>query len=97
MLTAMAAAAGQFADLAPDPVREPAIAYFTTPSSDRIARLNADLQRGAATLTFDPVQGYLPSVLEALGVPVSSQLLLFTKSSVQASRINPRNPGQTSF
>ena len=91
-LTAIAAAAGQFADLSADLVREPAIAYFTTPASDRIARLNADLQRGAATLTFDPVQGYLPSVLEALGVPASSQLLLFTKSSVQASRINPRNP-----
>ena len=91
-LTAIAAAAGQFADLSADLVREPAIAYFTTPASDRIARLNADLQRGAATLTFDPVQGHLPSVLEALGVPASSQLLLFTKSSVQASRINPRNP-----
>ena len=86
------ASGGQFADLSADLVREPAIAYFTTPATDRVARLNADLQRGAATLTFDPVQGYLPSVLQALGVPAASQLLLFAKSSVQASKISPRNP-----
>jgi hypothetical protein len=90
--TALTAARGQFADLSPDLVREPAIGYFTTPPADRVARLNADLQRGAAALTFDPVQGYLPSVLAALGIPADSQLLVFTRSSVQASRITPRNP-----
>jgi hypothetical protein len=89
---AAAAAGGQFADLSPDLVREPAIAYFVKPAADRVARLNDDLQRGAVTLTFDPVQGWLPSVLQALRVPAASQLLLFTKSSVQAARITPRNP-----
>ena len=89
---AATAAGGQFADLSPDLVREPAIAYFTRPATDRVARLNDDLQRGAVTLTFDPVQGYLPSVLQALGLRAASQLLLFTRSSVQASRISPRNP-----
>ena len=82
----------QFADLSPDLVREPAIAYFTTPSSDRVARLNAELESGSVRLAFDPVQGYLPSILQALRMPAASQLLVFTKSSVQASRINPRNP-----
>jgi hypothetical protein len=89
---AATAAVAQFADLSADLVREPAIGYFTTPATDRVARLNDDLQRGAVTLTFDPVQGYLPSVLQALKLPVESQLLLFTKSSVQAPRISPRNP-----
>jgi hypothetical protein len=82
----------QFADLSPDLVREPAIAYFTTPPTDRVARLNADLQSGSVRLAFDPVQGYLPSILQALRMPAASQLLVFTKSSVQASRISPRNP-----
>ena len=82
----------QFADLSPDLVREPAIAYFTTPSTDRVARLNADLESGSVRLAFDPVQGYLPSILQALRMPAASQLLVFTKSSVQASRITPRNP-----
>lgn len=84
--------AGQFADLSPDLVREPTIAYFNTPTTDRVARLNADLQRRAVTLTFDPVQGYLPSVLVALRIPAASQLLVFARSTVQAPRISPRNP-----
>jgi hypothetical protein len=94
-IAAIAAAslgARQFADLSPDLVREPAIAYFTTPAADRVARLNADLQRGTVQLAFDPVQGYLPSILQALRIPAASQLLVFTKSSVQAPRISPRNP-----
>jgi hypothetical protein len=89
---AVTSAAAQFADLSPDLVREPAIAYFTTPSTDRVARLNAELQSGSVRLAFDPVQGYLPSILQALRMPAASQLLVFTKSSVQASRISPRNP-----
>src|SRR6476469_4789360 len=89
---AVTTAGAQFADLSPDLVREPAIAYFTTPSTDRVARLNAELQSGSVRLAFDPVQGYLPSILQALRIPAASQLLVFTKSSVQASRITPRNP-----
>jgi hypothetical protein len=89
---AVTTAGAQFADLSPDLVREPAIAYFTTPSIDRVARLNAELQSGSVRLAFDPVQGYLPSILQALRMPAASQLLVFTKSSVQASRISPRNP-----
>jgi hypothetical protein len=94
-MTAMAAVSAmtdRFADLSADLVREPAIAYFTTPAADRVARLNDDLVRGRVQLTFDPVQGYLPSILEALRIPSASQLLVFAKSSVQAPRISPRNP-----
>jgi hypothetical protein len=91
-VAAVSLSAGQFADLSPDLVRERAIAYFTRPTTDRVARLNADVQRGAVQLAFDPVQGYLPSVLQALHVPVASQILVFSKSSVQAPRISPRNP-----
>ena len=87
----VSAAPGQFADLSSDLVREPAIAYFTRPAADRVARLNADVQRGAVQLTFDPAQGYLLSILHALRMPAASQVLVFTKSSVQAPRISPRN------
>jgi hypothetical protein len=91
-LAVVAAVPGQFADLSADLVREPAIAYFTTPASDRVARLNADMQRGAVHLTFDPTLGYLRSILAALRMPVESQLLVFSKTSVQSPRISPRNP-----
>ena len=66
---AVTSGAVQFADLSPDLVREPAIAYFTTPPTDRVARLKAGLQSGSVRLAFDPVQGHLPSSLQALRLP----------------------------
>jgi hypothetical protein len=86
------AASPQFSDVSADLVREPALEYFTRPTTDAVARLNADLQRGAAHLAFGDGQGYLPSILEALHLPSESQLLIFSKTSVQSRFINPRNP-----
>jgi hypothetical protein len=70
----------------------PAIAYATAPVSDPVARLNASLERGEASLEKSGASGYLTSVLSALGVPVDSQVLVFSKTSFQAPRISPANP-----
>ena len=70
----------------------PAIAYATAPVSDPVARLNARLERGEASLAKSGASGYLTSVLSALGVPVDSQVLVFSKTSFQAPRISPANP-----
>src|SRR5262245_24268773 len=91
-LIAGVAAAPQLADVSADLGREPALQYFTKPTTDAIGKLNADLQRGAVRLTFDDTRGYLPSVLEALQVSSKSQILIFSKTSVQSRFINPRNP-----
>src|SRR5579864_3775300 len=80
------------ADIFTDLVREPAIAYFTTPANDPVARLNQRIRTGAITLAYDPNQGYLRSILAALQLNVDSQMLVFSKTSVQAIHINPRNP-----
>jgi hypothetical protein len=69
-----------------------AIRYDSTPSRDPIAQLNEKLKRGEVTLERRGPSGYLQSVLEALHVPVESQLLVFSKTSFQASRIGPKNP-----
>jgi hypothetical protein len=69
-----------------------AIAYSTSTPTDAIARLQQRLDSGAATLKFDPAFGYLRSVLEALDVPVSSQGLVFSKTSLQVDRIGPWAP-----
>jgi hypothetical protein len=86
------ASPAQIPDTSPDLVREPAIAYFTAPVSDPVAELNIRLQTGAVRLTFDDTRGYLPSVLQALHVPAASQVVVFSKTSVQASHITPANP-----
>jgi hypothetical protein len=94
---ALAAAVGQLGDTATDIVREPSIAYYTTAPTDRVARLNAQIQSGAVALAFDPVRGYLPSVLHALQLSVDSQLLVYSKTSVQATHISPRKPRSIYF
>jgi len=69
-----------------------AIRYESTPSRDPIARLNERLKSGEVTLERRGPSGYLQSVLEALHVPVESQLLVFSKTSFQAPKIGPKNP-----
>ena len=69
-----------------------AIRYDSTEARDPIAVLNDRLKRGEATLERRGPSGYLQSVLEALRVPVESQMLVFSKTSFQAARIGPKNP-----
>lgn len=59
---------------------------------DPIARLQVQLDRGAATLGYEPQHGYLRAVLEALKVPISSQTLVFSKTSFQYKKISPQLP-----
>lgn len=71
--------------------REP-ICYDTAPVHDPIAQLQQQLDAGDIRLEYDQRHGYLPSVLKHLNVPVSSQVLVFSKTSLQASRISPQRP-----
>src|SRR5580765_4540153 len=61
----------------------PAIGYFTQPTTDLVAELNGQLEAGTARVTFDERAGYLRSVLDALRVPVESQMLVMSKTGVQ--------------
>jgi hypothetical protein len=70
----------------------PAIAYERAPVSDPVAQLNARLRAGEVTLESRGQTGYLESLLTALHIPVESQVLVFSKTSFQAPRINPKNP-----
>ena len=79
--------------LAPRDLRDhPNIAYLTASVSDPVAQLNDRIRQGLIRLESEPTRGYLRSVLAALDVPVESQVLVFSKTSFQASRIGPQNP-----
>jgi hypothetical protein len=91
-IAGVAASTAQFTDLSPDLAREPAIGYYTTPATDAVAQLKANISSGAARLAFDEATGYLRSVLDALELPVDSQLLVFARNSLQNRYITPRNP-----
>ena len=78
------------------PGDHPAIRYFQTPLTaldDPASHLIRKINTGAVKLQRrDDDLGFLPSLLENLGIPQDSQALPFAKGSFQAAKISPRNP-----
>jgi hypothetical protein len=71
---------------------QPPIDYLNAPVNDAVAQLAGRIASGTTKLDFDDKQGYLLSVLKELGIPISSQTLVFSKTSLQLQRISPRRP-----
>lgn len=85
-------AAAQFEtqfDGSPD---HPAIDYSSPYAKDPVNELNRRIAAGAVTPAFDEHNGYLRFVLDALKITIRSQVVVFSKTSVQARRISPANP-----
>jgi hypothetical protein len=61
-------------------------------ASDPIAELQQKIKAGEIKLEFDAEGGYLGSLLKNLKIPVSSQTLVFSKTSLQTERISPATP-----
>ncbi len=61
-------------------------------TNDAIARLGRKLADGSATLEYRDNGGYLPGLLDLLGIHVDSQVLVFSKTSFQHALISPKNP-----
>jgi hypothetical protein len=74
------------------PLDHPAIQYAAWPVDDAVARLQKRVDSGEVELKFREGHGYLESILDALRVRPASQLLVFSKTSFQATRIEPGNP-----
>ena len=70
----------------------PEHAYWKRPLDDRFTRLKADLEAGRLPLDYRGELPFLKSLLRALEIPESSQLMLFSTTSLQLSLISPRNP-----
>lgn len=60
--------------------------------ADPITQLQKDVNSGKVKLEYEPQHGYLTSVMKALNVPVSSQTLVFSKTSSQAPHTSPESP-----
>src|SRR5262245_34051989 len=61
----------------------PAVGYYTTPTHDLVADLNRRIDEGSTTVAFDTGSGYLRATLEALHVPIESQMLVMSKTGIQ--------------
>jgi hypothetical protein len=75
-----------------DAAKHPAIDYFTQPTHDPVADLARRIDAGTTALPFDKQSGYLAAVLDALHVPISSQMLVMSKTGVQGLDTGPENP-----
>jgi hypothetical protein len=74
------------------PFSDAPIHYRSENLDDPIARLQKRLDDGQLRLHYDPEHGYLWSIMDALGVPLSSQTLVFSKTSFQYPKISPEKP-----
>lgn len=72
-------------DLAP-------IFYSASESQDPVSKLQRRLQAGQTMLEKDLEHGLLPSLLKELQIPLESQVLVFSKTSLQIHKISPTNP-----
>ena len=75
------------ADLDREPIR-----YSTAETDNAVRKLELRLRAKKAQLKAVDELGYLPSLLKSLDVPVSSQVLVFSKTSLQRNRIGPKTP-----
>jgi hypothetical protein len=66
--------------------------YSETAADNRVSRLIEQLNDKTLTLEYSTEQGYLRSLLQALEIPESSQMLVFSKTSMQVRYISRRNP-----
>jgi hypothetical protein len=73
------------------------IHYGTAAEDNAVARLIRKLDAGEASLKPEPKFGYIRGLLRALDVPELSQVLVFSKTSLQRSRISPRTPRAVYF
>jgi hypothetical protein len=91
-LASLAAVNASAQDIERDPIR-----YSAATPRNVVSRLEERLAQGKAKLDYEPKHGYLRSVLRALDVPESSQVLVFSKTSLQRERIAPRTPRSIYF
>ncbi len=75
------------------PYSDAPIFYRSEAISDPVTQLQKRIDAGQVKLVHDgTAHGYLKSVLKELDIPVSSQTLVFSKTSFQYPKISPEHP-----
>jgi hypothetical protein len=92
LLLTMAAAYADLGGMFSGGLQHPAIQYSSRPVADPVSELNRRLQEGKVQLKFEGAQGYLRSLLDALNIPLESQLVVFSRTSLLAHLISPQHP-----
>ena len=78
--------------LAQQDINRPPINYDSTEVNDAVAQLQRKIECGKAKLYWDQSHGWLPSLMQILNVSETSQVLVFSKTSLQHYKITPQKP-----
>lgn len=70
----------------------PAHQYYTRPLNDPFTKIKGDLESGKIPLDNQSGKAFVISLLKACNISASSQMLAFSTTSLQLSKISPRNP-----
>ena len=89
LLVVLTAASDCFAQI---DIEKPPIDYSKRQDDNLITRLKARLESGETTLKPDAHFGFLRPILKELDVSITSQGLVFSKTSLQVEHIATRNP-----
>jgi hypothetical protein len=73
-------------------IDQPPHHYRQRTPQDRFTRMKADFESGRIALDRTSEKAFVLSVLNALRIPASSQMLVFSTTSLQLSLISPANP-----
>jgi hypothetical protein len=79
-------------DIDGDPIN-----YTNAKANNAVSCLQERIATAKAKLVFHDKFGFLPAILGELGVPRSSQMLVFSKTSLQHYRIGPQKPRSIFF
>jgi hypothetical protein len=77
---------------AEDEFELPPLSYSATHPTDAIAELRSRLETNTNLISSTHDKGFLEALLSLLHVPRESQMLVFSKTSLQRQRISPGNP-----
>ena len=77
---------------AEDEFELPPLSYSATEPNDAVTRLRRNLGTHPDLLKAPSDKGFLERLIEELHVPKESQMLVFSKTSLQRERIHPSNP-----
>jgi hypothetical protein len=75
-----------------DDIDAPPHSYRQRAPTDRFTRLKAAFESGQIPLDRSNEKAFVRSLLEALEIPATSQMLVFSTTSLQLSLISPSNP-----
>jgi len=70
----------------------PSIDYSGPATHNRVWRMQQELDSGELKLQWEPRWGYLRSLLQALEIDPDSQVLVFSRTSLQVDRISAATP-----